>query len=93
MAISAIQEIADAGRKWDSVFASCFDPRHGLSAVLKDGRRIDFVICYDCSEVRLYGDGKEPGSVFFGGTEAHPTPDRLNQLLKDNEIPMSPTPD
>jgi hypothetical protein len=35
--------------------AACFNPRHGIR-VTRNGRRADFVICFECAQVQLYGD-------------------------------------
>ena len=35
--------------------AMCFFPRHGIRAPLEDGRWIDLVICYQCSQIEVSG--------------------------------------
>jgi hypothetical protein len=35
--------------------AACFNPRHGIR-VTRNGQRADFVICFECAQVQLYGD-------------------------------------
>jgi hypothetical protein len=41
----------------------CFFPRHGVRALLNDGRWIDLVICYQCQRIKVYGAG-EPVEVY-----------------------------
>jgi hypothetical protein len=36
----------------------CFNPRHGIRAKT-DSRSVDMVICFECSQARIYVDGKE----------------------------------
>jgi hypothetical protein len=36
--------------------ALCFNPRHGIRAVRK-GRTADFVICFECLQVQVTGEG------------------------------------
>ena len=38
--------------------ARCFVPRHGIRAE-SGNRSVDLVICFECSQLRLYVDGKE----------------------------------
>jgi hypothetical protein len=35
--------------------AACFNPRHGIHAV-RQGKQVDLVICYECLQVKLFGD-------------------------------------
>jgi hypothetical protein len=49
----------------DGKVAACFDPRHGIR-VVKEGRVIDLVICYECLQMTIHGgdvDRKEPLGV------------------------------
>jgi hypothetical protein len=36
------------------VAAACFNPRHGIRAN-SGGRRVDFVICFECRQVQVFG--------------------------------------
>jgi hypothetical protein len=40
--------------------ASCFDPRHGVRAISKNGT-VDLVICFECSRIEVFysGGGKD----------------------------------
>jgi hypothetical protein len=51
--LAAIQDGVSDGDK----LASCFVPRHGLR-VTKNGRTVDFAVCFECYQVRMYGDGE-----------------------------------
>lgn len=62
----------------------CFDPRHGLR-VTAGGKTVDFVICFECANVRVYvGDENQTG--FFIGPGPH---DLLTKLLKDAKIELT----
>jgi hypothetical protein len=37
------------------VEAACFNPRHGIR-VTRNGKEADFVICFQCAQVEVYGD-------------------------------------
>jgi len=52
--ISRIAEELARGISFGDGFA-CFFPRHGVRAGLRDGRRIDLVICYSCARIEVYG--------------------------------------
>lgn len=36
------------------MIAACFNPRHGIR-VTRNGKREDFVICFECAQVQAYG--------------------------------------
>jgi hypothetical protein len=42
---------------------ACFFPRHGVRVLLRDGRRIDLVICYYCQIMEVYV-AEDPVGVF-----------------------------
>jgi hypothetical protein len=44
--------------------AACFDPRHGIRARRGD-QLVELVVCFRCSQVYLYADGKWDGSVLI----------------------------
>ena len=46
--------------------ANCFQPRHGLHAT-HEGKTVDLVICFECLQIRAYGDGdnKMKGAWLF----------------------------
>ena len=43
----------------DDTFSDCFFPRHGIRASV-DGEVHEWVICFQCSPVKWYVDGKSP---------------------------------
>ena len=42
--------------------AACFDPRHGIRASCGESS-VELVVCFECSQVNFYKDGKQFGSV------------------------------
>lgn len=65
--------------------AKCFNPRHGIR-VKHDGKTVDFVICFECYQVRaLYGDEGQSFLVSRSPAEL------FNKILKDAgvELPKS----
>lgn len=42
----------------DGIAAACFNPRHGIR-ITHNGKTIDFVICFECYQVRWYVDDEE----------------------------------
>lgn len=40
--------------------AKCFLPHHGIR-IVRDGKTVDFVVCFTCFQVCVYVDGKEGG--------------------------------
>jgi hypothetical protein len=71
----------------DSTGHLCFQPRHVLR-VVKSGRTIDLVICFQCNRYRAYVDGKQ--------TRAEDLPvgkssqELLNKILTDAGVPLAP---
>lgn len=65
-------------------FATCFNPRHALRTV-EHGKTIDYVICFECNNVRINRNGK---------TEIVPITSKpqalLNKQLTDAGIPLAP---
>lgn len=50
--------------------ARCFNPRHGIR-VTRDGKTVDFVICFECLSAQVYVGGKrEKGLLTTGSPEA-----------------------
>ena len=78
----AIAAFRAAAAGWDHVTAICFNPRHALR-VVSGGKNYDFVLCYECHQMRIIGDGK---LVTLG---AAGSPEVLNNLLRDANIPVS----
>jgi hypothetical protein len=69
--------------------AKCFNPRHVLR-VVKGGRKIDVVICFECNNYELY-DGEQ--LVTTGGTPAiaGSAEPLLNKILTDAGVPLAPS--
>lgn len=63
----------------------CFDPRHGIR-VTRGGQTADFVICYECKQVKVYSATDSAGS-FETGDAGH---ELLDRVLKDGVVPENP---
>lgn len=70
----------------DSERALCFDPRHGIRAVSKDGT-VDLVICFECSQVEVFYSGGS-NDYFIPNSTLHET---LSKRLSKAGIPVAPT--
>lgn len=68
--------------------ADCFYPRHVLEGHMKDGRKLDLVICYQCGNVEVWVADEPVDRFGFqrGG------PDTFNGLLTAGKIPLPPQP-
>jgi hypothetical protein len=51
--MAAFEQGVSAGDK----LAFCFFPRHALR-VTKNGQTVDFAVCFECHQLRMYGDGE-----------------------------------
>lgn len=77
-----IVEALVKGMEGKIVAARCFIPRHGIRAT-KDGKTVDLVICFECSQMHLYqGDAKAVHLLIGPGPQAV-----LNKMLKEIQIP------
>jgi hypothetical protein len=63
--------------------ALCWLPRHGVSVVY-DGKKIDFVICFQCSIIKVYIEGSKPQST---SCSSSPAP-VFNQILTTAKVPL-----
>ncbi len=70
------------GYEWANTPLKCFEPRHGVR-VKRGERTVDYVICFVCNNVYVYGDG-ERGYY----CTSHFT--ILDDLLKNGEVPADP---
>ncbi len=77
--------IAGAASK-DAERALCFDPRHGIRAVSKDGT-VDLVICFECSQVEVFYSGGR-SDYFIPNSSLHKT---LAARLSKGGILVAPT--
>ena len=69
--------------------AMCFFPRHALQ-VTANGRIFDFVICYQCGQIKLYEKGAVVAAI--GIPESPQGSAALNKLLSDAGIPLAEWP-
>lgn len=80
---AAVGAVTDAIRHADyHKIAMCFFPRHALR-VTANGRVFDFVICYECGQIRLYEKG-----AFVAKIGIPSAPEALNKLLSEAGIPL-----
>jgi hypothetical protein len=63
--------------------AKCFEPRHGLQFT-RGGKTVDLVICFQCSQVRVYVNGSR-GEGFLIANSPQPA---FDQVLKDAGVPL-----
>jgi len=66
--------------------AGCFRPRHGIR-VIRDGKTYDFVVCFECVAVVVYG-GKKDTSFHITSSPA----DVFNAILKDAKVKLPEQP-
>lgn len=65
--------------------AACFDPRHGIAAVLPDGSQMDWVICFEC----LQGHVRHGEALITFTTEGSPA-QAFNEVLSNAKIQIAP---
>jgi hypothetical protein len=70
------------------VSAGCFRPRHGIRVQL-DGKSYDFVICFECVAVMIYGGKAEKNAGFH--VSKSPT-DLFNKTLTQAKIKLPKQP-
>jgi uncharacterized protein (TIGR03067 family) len=84
VAAAVVKGVADS----DGSVPDCFNPRHGVRVTGADGTAYDFVICFECLQIKVYAGAKElPGAL----TAKSPQPN-LDKLLKDAGVPLAPKP-
>lgn len=87
MRAAAVGAVTDAIHHADRHYmARCFSPRHALR-VTAAGRVFDFVICYECGQIRLFEKGNFVATIGIPST-----PEALNQLLSEAGIPLAEPP-
>jgi hypothetical protein len=69
--------------------AKCFNPRHGIR-VQYDGKTADFVICFECNQVRVYLAG-DTGTVKSFLVSSSPA-EVFNKVLKEAGITLPEPP-
>jgi hypothetical protein len=78
---AALKAGAGAGHR-----KNCFVPRHGIR-VVKYETTTDFVICFECNQVRIWRNGQHDGGFVVGAT---PQP-VFDEILKRAGIPLAPS--
>jgi hypothetical protein len=64
---------------------ACFDPRHAIRAV-HEGKTTDLLICFECSRVFVYLDGKKVVSRVLGpGADQ----EMFDKILRDAGVPLA----
>jgi len=63
--------------------AKCFNPRHGIR-VKHGGKTVDFVICFECYQVRAYVGGAKEMWFLVSRSPA----ELFNKILKDGGVPL-----
>jgi hypothetical protein len=66
----------------DGTVARCFNPRHGIR-VTHDGKTADFVICFECFQVKAFAGDKLQG--FLVTNSPQPT---FDTVLKEAKVPL-----
>ena len=62
---------------------ACFDPRHAIR-INSNAHSFDYLICYSCSALEVFRDGKLIYGAQAGGSSA-----ALDDLLTRNGLPLS----
>jgi predicted NAD-dependent protein-ADP-ribosyltransferase YbiA (DUF1768 family) len=78
----ALAAVAKSIRESKGVQAKCFEPRHGLHAVLADGSTVDLVICFVCMSLELHADNAQQSVTITRAGK-----DTLNALLDAAKTP------
>lgn len=73
------------GTEGDIAPAKCFDPRHGIRAT-HDGKTVELVICFECSQFKLYVGSEEADEALLVGKTPEPV---FDKVLKDAGIPKA----
>jgi hypothetical protein len=63
--------------------AKCFNPRHGIR-VKDNGTTVDFVICFECFQVRLYTTGEKEKNFLVSRSPA----ELFNKILKEGGVAL-----
>ena len=79
----ALQAVFDGIDENGGAVAECFEPRHGIR-VVHGGHRYEFVICFECLQIRVYEDDKQVESVL---TSESPR-GVFNAILRSRRVPL-----
>ncbi|MES2790775.1 MAG: hypothetical protein V4719_14280 [Planctomycetota bacterium] len=81
--VAAFREGAPGG---DGPFASCFFPRHAISTIVA-GKRIDYVICFECGQYRIIQGDKWVVKSVSGAPSS-----TFNSILTQAGVTLAPPP-
>ena len=79
-----ILEALDKSKAQGDGIAKCFYPRHGVR-VVDGGRETDYLVCFQCSWLQTFLDGKLKTEAEAVSRYAQPL---FNQVLDDAKIPV-----
>jgi hypothetical protein len=65
------------------IVVKCFNPRHGIR-VKHNGKAADFVICFECLQVKVYVDGGAEQTFLVSSSPA----ETFNKVLKDAGVAL-----
>jgi hypothetical protein len=72
----------------DGTAAYCFNPRHGIR-VTHEGKKVDFVICFECLQVQVIVGGEQEVGLLITDTPQIV----FDKVLRDSGIPLAKKPD
>ena len=67
----------------EGIVARCFNPRHGIR-VTHDGKTADFVICFECYQVKAFVGDRDAKDFLVTGS---PQP-AFDKVLTDAKVPL-----
>jgi hypothetical protein len=76
-------ELNRAIRTFDGKRAACFIPRHAIQ-IIQDGTTVDFVICFECSQVEVFVGREHLKTITMTGS-----PRLFDQTLRDAGVPLA----
>ena len=89
----ALLDMDRARKSWNGSVFMCYSPRHCLRVATASGT-YELLICYECSEVKVFKAEGRIGEFFISTEEKgqSATPAKLNSLLLKHAIPLPPAP-
>jgi hypothetical protein len=81
-----LEAVAKGIKENNGEAAKCFNPRHGVHASF-DGKTVDLVICFECLQIAVSGDGGKGHVLTTRSPEA-----AFDKVLKDANVPLAPKP-
>ena len=67
----------------EGIVAGCFNPRHGIR-LTHDDKVHEFVICFECYQVKWYVDGESKAGFLITDSPAA----AFNGVLRDADVPL-----